>query len=404
MSCTLLTAVCFVILAVVILPLAVLLNYFPKMHLLGYERLKISTIKRVQIPKNGNGAAAKVNTTGVLSEISSLLSLSDLVYMYLDFRRLSILGNMPVLFEHIMLESDKMSQLDTINAVPHREKAFGTNNGDDTGGAGIRPSILFVTVLKFLVSKAEEQRINGLENYLLGAIKKKYGDSRECRGEPAILADSTRSSNPLSRLPSFGRAPKSSGGRDHRKSMFGEMRTSLTHGLRSSLTTLEKAQGGKEQWHGLKMFEDLFLQSLLKEHSSRACSDHHLGGTLCNESGLHGMQCFIDALVERSKEGCPACDELIHLLIPDDEEQDTRHAVDLDAEIAKIGKLLCNIVGQKGVLKVGSILYTTIMDIENNDSRIVWTNDRMGDAGEFHSILLITVLTAHAIFFLRLMH
>mmetsp|Transcript_18630 Transcript_18630/g.34525 ORF Transcript_18630/g.34525 Transcript_18630/m.34525 type:complete len:256 (+) Transcript_18630:126-893(+) len=104
-------------------------------------------------------------------------------------------------------------------------------------------------------------------------------------------------------------------------------------------------------------------------------TSHLLGGSLCSSSGLHGMQCFIDSLVREAENGDASCEELIDTLTNEDIDEDF-----FDAEVDKIGKLMLSVARAGNVFKEDSSLYSTIMATKENDQRIIWTNDRMGDA------------------------
>ena len=94
------------------------------------------------------------------------------------------------------------------------------------------------------------------------------------------------------------------------------------------------------------------------------------GGAICERTGFHGVQHFLDKLVRMAKQGDTNCEELLDML----------YAEDLPDDLAKMHELLFNIASRGNVFtehynKVFMAMYW-------NDSRIVWTNDRASDSGE----------------------
>lgn len=87
------------------------------------------------------------------------------------------------------------------------------------------------------------------------------------------------------------------------------------------------------------------------------------------------MQCFIDSLVRNAKKGDTKCQHLVDMLDQDVEQE-------VVAEAAKISELLHSIAMDGKVFKEDSFLSSTFRNMGQNDERIVWTNDRAGDAGK----------------------
>ena len=90
------------------------------------------------------------------------------------------------------------------------------------------------------------------------------------------------------------------------------------------------------------------------------------------------MQCFIDAIVAESENGNQDADELIELLTKDiDDNQDD---ATFNHEIERTTKLFLNVVAGGNVLSERAM--GNVYAMMGNDIRIVWTNDRINDAGE----------------------
>jgi len=110
------------------------------------------------------------------------------------------------------------------------------------------------------------------------------------------------------------------------------------------------------------------------KNATPSCDSHEGGGVLCRNSGLCGMQCFMDSLLREAQNGDFSCEGLIDTLTNDIDEDY------FDDEVDKIGKLMLSVARAGNVFKEDSSLYSTIMATKENDQRIIWTNDRMGDA------------------------
>eukprot|EP00584_Thalassiosira_punctigera_P024561 CAMPEP_0172549460 /NCGR_PEP_ID=MMETSP1067-20121228/18545_1 /TAXON_ID=265564 ORGANISM="Thalassiosira punctigera, Strain Tpunct2005C2" /NCGR_SAMPLE_ID=MMETSP1067 /ASSEMBLY_ACC=CAM_ASM_000444 /LENGTH=670 /DNA_ID=CAMNT_0013336851 /DNA_START=190 /DNA_END=2202 /DNA_ORIENTATION=+ len=302
-----------IIAALIFAPAMLVLAACPKFHLSGYQQLESDTVRTegssppIDYDYGSTSSAKGNNDFPMLAEVRGLLMLSDLAYLYIDFRRLVMLGKMPVDFKYIMLECDEMNQSEIIRGAPHRKVAFGPNG---ESGAGMRPITIWATVMRFLSAEAQRLRVKNISKVLWSTS------------------------------------------------------------IRSSLS----GSGKKEEsaYEGLKMFEDLFLRGL--KHTAQDCRSHAMGGTLCSCLGLHGMQCFVDSLAREAHVGDANCEELLETLANEDVDDD------FDSEVAKIGKLM-HLVSQTGnVFKKGSFLCSLIAAKRETDHRIVWTNDRMGDA------------------------
>ena len=91
-----------------------------------------------------------------------------------------------------------------------------------------------------------------------------------------------------------------------------------------------------------------------------------------------GAQCFIDALVREAENGSEACEEpLSDILRKEVQSVDQFHS-----EVAKLNELICNIAKSGSVFKQDSLLHNACMQIDENDQRIVWTNDHSGESGK----------------------
>jgi hypothetical protein len=117
-----------------------------------------------------------------------------------------------------------------------------------------------------------------------------------------------------------------------------------------------------------------------------------MGGTLCSMYGLHGVQCFMDAIVSDAEKGSSHATSLLDMLTTEiDDEEDVDAAS--DAYVEKINKLLFraivsgNVVSPKGLGHVRSLM--------DSDTRIVWTNDRSANGElvqDFGNLLKCTTL------------
>ena len=89
------------ILVPLLTPIVFLLMIRPKIHLSGYNEL--GWVYHKPKPRNYEATKTDVNKNiPMITELRGLLTLSDFVYMYFDFRKLIKLGKMPVGFEYIM--------------------------------------------------------------------------------------------------------------------------------------------------------------------------------------------------------------------------------------------------------------------------------------------------------------
>ena len=166
------------ILVPLLAPIVFLLMIRPKIHLSGYNEL--GWVYHKPKPQNYEATKTDVNKNiPMITELRGLLTLSDFVYMCIDFRKLIKLGKMPVGFEYSMLESDEMSPPDIINGVPHRNVAFGP---DGEGEAGIRPLAIFITVLRFLCAEAARQRVQNVSSLLGRVASARRPKSKASRG------------------------------------------------------------------------------------------------------------------------------------------------------------------------------------------------------------------------------
>ena len=140
------------------IPIVVILRLLPQLQLMGYEQLSHSSTsspKDNKALKTGWSRLRRLSScqesTPWLSDVKTMLSLSDYVYLLSDFRKMSLTGKVPVEFKYLELECDRMDQWDIIKGKPHTRPAFDEHG---KGHAGIRPSVLIVTILHFLINKA----------------------------------------------------------------------------------------------------------------------------------------------------------------------------------------------------------------------------------------------------------
>jgi hypothetical protein len=196
-----------IVLMAAAIPIGVILRLLPQLQLMGYEQLSHSSItssttalkatgwsrlKRSTVMRSisSRSISSFDESTPWLSDVKTLLSLSDYVYLLSDFRKMSLTGKVPVEFKYLELECDRMDQWDIIKGKPHTRPAFDEHG---KGHAGIRPSVLIVTILHFLINKAirrgssddveekhvhhtamEEEELRGLNEFdhmFLGVVK-----------------------------------------------------------------------------------------------------------------------------------------------------------------------------------------------------------------------------------------
>jgi len=265
-------------------PALTLKRICPKLHLTGYQPItdvayhdhdhapteannNNSNNKPVIMPlplfSTKSQTARCNNKIPMLTEVRAFLSLSDFVYMYIDFRKLVMLGKMPVDFKYIMLECDTMNQSDIIRGVPHERPAYGPNG---EGGAGILPFTLIATVLRFLNAEAMRHRMENIDHVLTGGPRR--------RGLPS----GRKSRRFLSSLRSNVSSRLSGGGVDDSGatvSLYEDLEVGGNGGTikmenhlleKTDLTTQDIKQMGRrgenDVYGGLAMFEKLFLKSL----------------------------------------------------------------------------------------------------------------------------------------------
>ena len=156
-----LTSVFITLIAIAAIPVGAALWFLPRLQLMGYEQLsgpessivtgkkskKWDRLKRNDFFKRSRSV---VDSIPWMSEVFELVTLSDFVYLFSDFRRMSLMGKIPVQFKYLALECDHMNQWDIIRGKPHTQPAF---DEDGKGHAGVRSSTIVVLLLRILFNK-----------------------------------------------------------------------------------------------------------------------------------------------------------------------------------------------------------------------------------------------------------
>jgi hypothetical protein len=253
-----------------------------------------------------------------------------------------------------------MNQWDLIAGKPHELKAFQPNG--ETGTGGIRPSILNIFVLREVVR--ESVRVKSADS---ASISDSCGVKRQ-----SILAKANKRMSSIS--------CDIDGSTRRRSSLF---MTSKSHGgKRQSILVKAKRMSSKifasqkklseKNLRGWDVFDDQFEQAVMGHCHS--CHKGEPGGAICERTGFHGVQHFLDKLVRMAKQGDTNCEELLDLL----------YAEDLPDDLAKMHELLFNIASRGNVFT--EHYNKVFMAMYGNDSRIVWTNDRASDSELVYAI------------------
>ena len=172
-----LTSAFVTVIVIAAIPLGIVLWFMPRLQLMGYEPLSsppkssdtttgessdATTAKESKgwgkLRRNSlvNRSRSVVDSIPWMAEVFELLTLSDYVYLFSDFRSMSLRGKIPVQFKYLALECDEMSQWDIIRGKPHEEPAY---DNDRKGHAGIRSSTLIVLLLRILFNAHQKAAV-----------------------------------------------------------------------------------------------------------------------------------------------------------------------------------------------------------------------------------------------------
>jgi len=109
-----------------------------------------------------SSVAASAKARYMFEEISKFVTLSSFIYMLAEFRQMSLLGEIPISFEELILPSDDMNYIDVIKGKPHLIPAY-------SPGGGMQGMKIFTLALKIVLADYEElKRSSETKSYVEG--------------------------------------------------------------------------------------------------------------------------------------------------------------------------------------------------------------------------------------------
>mmetsp|Transcript_24548 Transcript_24548/g.38016 ORF Transcript_24548/g.38016 Transcript_24548/m.38016 type:complete len:504 (-) Transcript_24548:290-1801(-) len=96
-----------------------------------------------------SSVAASAKARSMFEEISKFATLSSFIYMLAEFRQMSLLGEIPISFEELILPSDGMNYIDIIKGKPHLIPAY-------SPGGGMQGMKVFMLAVKIVLADYEE--------------------------------------------------------------------------------------------------------------------------------------------------------------------------------------------------------------------------------------------------------
>ena len=286
------------------------------------------------------------NKLPLIEEAMRLWAIANWVYIFADIRTLTLLGRTKLPFRLLELESDRLTQSDVIEGIKHKENC--ANSGGKSG------SDILLHILRMLGHTGLPRKLK----------KRKFKHFKS-------VAKTIMNANMFSNM--MMETTQRSG--DHENNEIDEILGDPK--VRSGIDT-------NTVQRELAFIEELFSKSLIKTVPKKeaCCKEHH--GRLCSKMGFHYIQCFFDQVYEGAREEAESDDHIFRNFM--DLMQGKNDTQDLSQE--EKADMLYEVIFE--LFKEDSQVSNMAGAAQENASRVVWMNDRMGHQECVYLILVST--------------